>query len=89
MVETEQNNYIRGYPKGLALVAAKEIKPDQLSEFDDDELTRFEAQFECLFRWINWQGIAPLVTQAHYNAVLAAAKYAKKKGQTSNIEHRT
>jgi hypothetical protein len=78
MVESQENNYIRGYPKGLALVAAKEIKEDQLSAFDDDEVKRFDQRFEALFRWMNWQGLAPLVTQAHYNAILAAAKYAKK-----------
>lgn len=77
--EPERLNYIRGLEDGkLPILSGEPLTDEDRTPFKEAEVDLFNTRFEAIFKWINNQGIAPIVTKEHYNKLLFLAECQKK-----------
>lgn len=76
--EGENLNYIRGYARGMQILAGEPLDDKNRSPFSEEELQNFDTRFESIFGWMNRQGYAPVVGKEHYEQILWLAEIQKK-----------
>ena len=78
-LEPQQLNYILGHRDGgLPILSGEPLTDDDRQPFTEAEVALFDARFEAIFKWMNFQGIAPVVGKEHHDKLLYLAEVQKK-----------